>query len=90
MDHLLQGLVKPSNKQAARTPKFYSSRHLLPSVPLSKGLTESFREDRKQDKGPTEMVRRVHAQCVIPFSKWFTRGQMPAKSVREPSTGSEG
>lgn len=70
--------------------EFYSSRHLLPSVPLSKGLTESFREDRKQDKGPTEMLRRVHAQCVIPFSKWFTRGQMPAKSVREPSTGSEG
>jgi len=42
---------------AGDSKQFGRSKRLLPSVPVSEEVAESFGDDRRQDKGPAEMAR---------------------------------
>lgn len=53
---------------AGDSKQFGSSKCLLPSVLVNEELAKSFRDDRRQDKGPAETVRVAHTPCIIPLS----------------------
>lgn len=63
---------------AGDSKQFGSSKWLLPSVLVDEELGKRFRDDRRQDKGPVQMVRVVHTQCVILLTKCHARDQREA------------